>query len=90
MSDFLRRRIVQQRLLIGATTGNELVSAANRVVRSSTGLEVSFMLPMVNAPFRLIFAFNPQVFANTVMIGTIPFYIKEPRRDIKFTIGRSF
>ena len=48
------------------------------------------MLPMVNAPFRLIFAYNPQVFDGQVMVGTIPFNIREPRRDIKFTIGRSF
>lgn len=74
----------------GTTTSNTLIDSTNRVIRSSTGLEMSFMLPMVNAPFRLIFAYNPQVFKGTVMIGTIPFYIKEPRRDIKFTIGRSF
>jgi outer membrane protein insertion porin family len=74
----------------GTTTTNSLVDSTNRVIRSSTGVEVSFMLPMVNAPFRLIFAYNPQVFQGTVMIGTIPFSIKEPRHDIKFTIGRSF
>lgn len=74
----------------GSTTSNSLIAATNRVLRSSTGLEVSFMLPMVNAPFRLIFAFNPQAFNNTVMVGTVPFTFREPRRDIKFTIGRSF
>jgi outer membrane protein insertion porin family len=74
----------------GTTTSNALIDASNRVIRSSVGLEMSFMLPMVNAPFRLIFAYNPQVFQGTVMIGTIPFYIKEPSHDIKFTIGRSF
>lgn len=58
--------------------------------RSSTGVEISFMLPMVNAPFRLIFAYNPQVFNDTVMVGTIPVRISEPRREVKFTIGRSF
>ncbi|MBZ5497908.1 MAG: outer membrane protein assembly factor BamA [Acidobacteriia bacterium] len=76
--------------VFGATTSNALIASSNRVIRSSTGLEISFMLPMVNAPFRLIFAFNPQVYDNTVLIGTIPFSIKEPRHDIKFTIGRSF
>lgn len=76
--------------VFGSATTNELISSTNRVVRSSTGVEVSFMLPMVNAPFRLIFAFNPQIYQNTVLVGTIPFFIKEPRRDIKFTIGRSF
>jgi outer membrane protein insertion porin family len=74
----------------GTTTQNTLLEATNRVVRSSAGLEVSFMLPMVNAPFRLIFAYNPTVLDETVMMGTISFSIKEPRHDIKFTIGRSF
>ncbi len=74
----------------GTTTTNTLIDSTNRVIRSSAGLELSFMLPMVNAPFRLIFAYNPQIYQNTVMIGTIPFFIKEPRHDIKFTIGRSF
>ncbi len=76
--------------VFGNTTTNELIASTNDVVRGSTGLEISFMLPMVNAPFRLIFAFNPHVFNDTVMVGTIPFHIREPRRDIKFTIGRSF
>jgi outer membrane protein insertion porin family len=71
-------------------TTNTLVDSSNRVIRSSTGVELSFMLPMVNAPFRLIFAYNPQIYQDTVMIGTIPFTIREPRHDIKFTIGRSF
>jgi len=74
----------------GTSTTNSLADSTNRVIRSSTGVELSFLLPMVNAPFRLIFAYNPQVFHGTVMIGTIPFSIKEPRHDIKFTIGRSF
>jgi outer membrane protein insertion porin family len=74
----------------GTTTTNTLVENTNRVIRSSAGLEMSFMLPMVNAPFRLIFAYNPQIFVGTAMVGTIPFSIKEPRHDIKFTIGRSF
>jgi outer membrane protein insertion porin family len=72
------------------TTVNTLIESTNRVIRSSTGLELSFMLPMVNAPFRLIFAYNPNIFEGTVMVGTVPFTIREPRHDVKFTIGRSF
>jgi outer membrane protein insertion porin family len=74
----------------GTTTTNTLIDSTNRVIRGSTGVEMSFMLPMVNAPFRLIFAFNPLIYQGTIMVGTIPYYVKEPRRDIKFTIGRSF
>ena len=76
--------------VFGTNTTNSLIRATNWVPRSSFGAEVSFMLPMVNAPFRLIFAFNPQVLNKTVMVGTVPFTFQEPRRDIKFTIGRSF
>ena len=76
--------------VFGGNTTNSLINSTNSVVRGSTGLEISFMLPMVNAPFRLIFAYNPQTFNGQVMVGTIPFNIHEPRRDIKFTIGRSF
>jgi outer membrane protein insertion porin family len=76
--------------VFGNTTTNTLIKGSNYVPRSSTGVEISFMLPMVNAPFRLIFAYNPQIFNKSVMVGTVPFGIKEPRRDIKFTVGRSF
>ncbi len=68
----------------------ELVAATNNVIRSSTGAEIQFLLPMVNAPFRLIFAYNPQVFNGIIQVGTIPILAKEPKHDIKFTIGRSF
>jgi len=76
--------------VFGASTTNTLIESSNRAVRSSTGLEISFMLPMVNAPFRLIFAYNPQAYRATVMAGLTPISIMEPRHDIKFTIGRSF
>jgi len=76
--------------VFGSTTTNTLIKGSNYVPRSSTGVEISFMLPMVNAPFRLIFAYNPQIFDKYVMVGTVPIGIKEPRRDIKFTVGRSF
>ena len=62
----------------------------NNAMRSSTGLEFQFLLPVVSAPFRLIFAYNPQILYGTIMVGTVPLTIKEPRHDIKFTIGRSF
>ena len=31
----------------------------NYVVRMSTGLELQVILPVVNAPFRLYYAYNP-------------------------------
>ena len=73
----------------GASTV-ELIDSANNALRGSTGLEVQFTLPVVNAPFRLIFAFNPQRLDESVKIGNRFYLLKEPRSDIKFTVGRSF
>jgi len=72
------------------TSSVEVVRSTNNVVRGSTGVEVQFLLPVVSAPFRLIFAYNPQIWEGVVNVGTIPIYAREARRDIKFTIGRSF
>jgi outer membrane protein insertion porin family len=72
------------------TSSIELLQSTNNIVRGSTGAEISFLLPVVSAPFRLIFAYNPQIFDGTIMVGTVPIRAREPRKDIKFTIGRSF
>jgi hypothetical protein len=72
------------------TSKIELIGSTNSVVRGSTGVEIQFLLPVVSAPFRLIFAYNPQILEEVVHIGTIPALWREPRKDIKFTIGRSF
>jgi outer membrane protein insertion porin family len=74
---------------LGNTSIN-LIEATNNVIRGSSGVEIQFLLPVVSAPFRLIFAFNPHTFNDTILVGTTPLQIREPRRDIKFTIGRSF
>ncbi len=68
----------------------DLIRATNSVVRGSTGLEMQFLLPVVSAPFRLIFAYNPQTFDGIINVGTVPIHAREPKHDIKFTIGRSF
>ncbi len=72
------------------TSSVTLIPGTNGVIRGSAGAEVQFLLPVVSAPFRLIFAYNPQTFSGTVNVGTIPIFVHEPKHDIKFTIGRSF
>jgi outer membrane protein insertion porin family len=67
-----------------------LIPSTNGVVRGSTGLEIDFLLPVVSAPFRLIFAYNPQRLQETLYLGTTPIYVHEPNHNIQFTIGRSF
>ncbi|MBN2242009.1 MAG: outer membrane protein assembly factor BamA [Acidobacteria bacterium] len=73
----------------GASTV-EVVGSANNAIRSSTGVEVQFVLPVVSAPFRLIFAYNPQRLDQTINVGNRPYRLREPSSDIKFTVGRSF
>ena len=72
------------------TSTIEMIGSTNNVIRGSTGVEIQFLLPVVSAPFRLIFAYNPQTYHGTVHLGTIPYPLREPTHDIKFTIGRSF
>lgn len=68
----------------------QVIDSTNNAVRGSTGLEIQFILPVVSAPFRLIFAYNPQILDTSVLVGTQTLHIREPRHDIKFTVGRSF
>ena len=50
------------------------------------------MMPVINAPFRLIFAMNPnRIDRNFFGQATgLQFGIHEKRRDFKFTVGRTF
>jgi outer membrane protein insertion porin family len=73
----------------GAST-IDIVDSVNNAIRGSTGIEVQFVLPVVSAPFRLIFAVNPQKLDQTINVGNRPFRLHEPASDIKFTVGRSF
>ncbi|HEY2930168.1 MAG TPA: outer membrane protein assembly factor BamA [Acidobacteriota bacterium] len=76
--------------LFGKGTKINLLSQTNNVIRASTGAEIQFLLPVINAPFRLIFAYNPLIMNTTAIISgqLIPF--REQRRGIKFTIGQTF
>jgi outer membrane protein insertion porin family len=60
--------------------------------RSSTGLEIQVIMPVVNAPFRLIFAYNPLRLETVIPRpeGGIPFIYRERNHDIKFSVGRTF
>lgn len=68
----------------------DIVQSTNNKLRGSTGMEVQFVLPIVSAPFRLIFAWNPQRLSDTISTSNGVYHLNEPVKDIKFTIGRSF
>lgn len=89
---------VTQRNKLGfsETTQVYLLEATNRKPRSSAGLELQFMLPMVNAPFRLIFAYNTLRMNTDIMYYDHSNQVfktlnwREPKTNIQFTIGKSF
>jgi hypothetical protein len=53
-------------------------------------MEIQFVLPVVSAPFRLIFAYNPQRLTEDVRANNHTYKLRDPGRDVKFTVGRSF
>jgi outer membrane protein insertion porin family len=57
--------------------------------RSSLGMEVRVQVPVINVPFRLIFAYNPNARKDQI-IGGFPFSFNEKKRVIRFSVGRTF
>jgi outer membrane protein insertion porin family len=57
--------------------------------RSSLGMEVRVQVPVINVPFRLIFAYNPNAREDQIIDG-FPFFFNEKKRVIRFSIGRTF
>jgi outer membrane protein insertion porin family len=70
----------------------QFLPGTNSGIRSSTGLELQIMLPVIRAPFRIIYAENPNRVHNTFVGPTtgMPFSIIQKAHDFKFTIGRTF
>ena len=56
-------------------------------IRSSFGAEVRIQMPVINVPFRLIFAYNPQ--AKTDLTDPKVLFI-ERRTAVRFSVGRTF
>ena len=57
--------------------------------RSSLGMEVRVQVPVINVPFRLIFAYNPNARPNQFIQG-FPFFFNEKKKVIRFSVGRTF
>jgi outer membrane protein insertion porin family len=52
-------------------------------------MEVRVQVPVINVPFRLIFAYNPNARKDQVING-FPFFFGEKKRVIRFSVGRTF
>ncbi len=92
----INRKQLQRELVDGEGNrrleGVQFLPGTNSGIRASTGVEVNVVMPVLNAPFRLIFAYNP-FRIDRGYIGPVtgsPFFIQEKKRDIKFTVGRTF
>ena len=57
--------------------------------RASLGMEVRVQVPVINVPFRLIFAYNPNAREDQVIDG-FPFFFNEKKRVVRFSVGRTF
>ncbi len=82
----------QQVFLRGDVQTNQVVRISESVFdsirdyRASVGAELRIQVPVVNVPFRLIYAFNPNARRGT--FEGIPFF--EKRSVFRFSIGRTF
>jgi outer membrane protein insertion porin family len=47
-------------------SGRAYIAPGTQKMRASTGLELQVLMPVVNAPFRLYFAYNPSVFRGYI------------------------
>ncbi|MGH9340348.1 MAG: outer membrane protein assembly factor BamA [Acidobacteriota bacterium] len=77
-------------VLPGSETSIDLLGQTNGVWRMSTGAEIQFLLPLINQPFRFILAYNPLILDTEVVLNGEPRRIREPRTNLKFTIGYTF
>jgi outer membrane protein insertion porin family len=85
----------QQVFLRGDTQTNTAVRLSQSLFaklgdyRTSIGMEVRVQVPILNVPFRLIFAYNPNARENQVIQG-FPFAFNEKKKVIRFSVGRTF
>jgi outer membrane protein insertion porin family len=57
--------------------------------RASLGIEVRVQVPVINVPFRLIFAYNPKARQDQIIDG-FPFIFNEQKFVKRFSVGRTF
>lgn len=68
---------------------NQSLFAKFSDIRSSMGAEVRFQIPILNVPFRLIYAYNPNARRDQIIDG-FPFFFNEKKSVFRFSVGRTF
>ena len=68
---------------------NESLFAKFSDLRASIGAELRVQVPVLNVPFRLIYAYNPNARANQEING-FPFFFDEKKSLFRFSVGRTF
>jgi len=68
---------------------NQSLFAKFSDIRSSMGAEVRFQIPILNVPFRVIYAYNPNARRDQVING-FPFFFNEKKSLFRFSVGRTF
>ncbi|MDT4895650.1 MAG: outer membrane protein insertion porin family [Acidobacteriota bacterium] len=86
---------LQQVFLRGEAQTNTVVRLGESVfskfsdIRSSLGVEFRFQVPIINVPFRLIYAYNPN--ARRGFIDELPgIFFSEKKSVFRFSVGRTF
>ncbi len=86
---------MQQVFFRGDAQTNTLVSVGDSRfakfsdIRSSIGAELRVQVPIVNVPFRLIYAYNPS--ARRGFYEDVPnFFFNEQKSVFRFSVGRTF
>src|SRR5262249_25724793 len=86
---------LQQVFMRGDTQRNTVVRLSQSLfsdftdIRSSLGAELRVQVPILNVPFRLIYAYNPNARKDQVIDG-FPFFFNEKKSVFRFSVGRTF
>jgi outer membrane protein insertion porin family len=52
-------------------SGQAYIAPGSQKIRISTGLELQVLMPVVNAPFRLYWAYNPSIFQSNLLAPVV-------------------
>jgi outer membrane protein insertion porin family len=68
---------------------NQSLFAKFSSIRSSLGAEIRIQVPVLNVPFRLIYAYNPNARNDQIIEGQLIQFF-EKRSVFRFSVGRTF